>query len=170
MLKLKGTVDKAKAMGPLRHAIVVTYVAGVLSDPQLFLDGMALHLRQLARCSVAVTVLLPALWDSFAVSAATPARRLHPNGPRSRVTRSIPYTGHAREAIEPLSVAVRGNCLNVPTSDPRTVGFLSCPLQPTCSGIVVGGGMASFATANRFTGSRPNPPRAPPLVGRYSLI
>ena len=106
-------------------------------------------------------MLLLALLTSLAVNSATPARRLRPNGPRSRVTRSIPRTDQAREAIEPLWITAREDDLFVSASDPVAAGFLSYPLRPTCSGIVVGGIVATYPL---LIVSSPSPPRGPPLV------
>jgi len=129
---------------------------------------MAFHLELLDRRGVGVAVLLPVLWTSLAVNAATPACRPRPNSPRSRVTRRIPCTGQAHEAIEPLWVTAGDNDLIVPTSDPGAADLPSSPLpQLTCSGIVVGGFVANHS---RFTVASPAQPRGPPLVSRYPLI
>jgi hypothetical protein len=125
------------------------------------LHWMASHFRQLVRYSAVVALLLLALWTSLAVNSAAPARRPRPNGPRYRVTRSIPRANQAREAIEPLWITARKNDLFVSASDPGTAGFPSYPLRPTCSGIVVGG---FVATCPRLIVSPAAPPRGPPLV------
>ena len=108
-------------------------------------------------------MLLLALWISLAVSSATPARRPCPNGPRFRVTRSIPRTDQARDAIEPLWITARENHIFVSASDLAGAGFLSYPLRPTCSHIVVGG---FFTIYRRLTVFLLSPPRGPPLVSR----
>ena len=155
-----------KAVGPLCHAKISVRVASVRGDLIPFLRWMTSHLKLLVGRGAGIEVLLLALWTSLAVNAATLARRLRPNGPRSRVTRSIPCTGQAREAVEPLWITARQNDLVAPASDPGVAGFPSCPLRLTCSGIVVGG---FVATHHRLTVSPPAPARGPPFVSR-SLI
>ena len=60
----------------------------------------ASSLKQLVRCSIAAAILLPALWAAIAVTAATPARRPRPNGPRSRVSRSLHWASQSTEGVE----------------------------------------------------------------------
>lgn len=116
-------------------------------------------------------MLLLGLGTSVAVNTATPARRPRPNGPRYRVTRSIPCTGQAHEMIELLWGTARGNDLIVQATHPDTAGnlrcSLRCSLRPTYSGIVVGGVVATHTLP---TVSPPTAPRGPPLVSHYSLI
>ena len=128
---------------------------------------MASHLRQLVRHSAGVAVVLLALCTSLAVIAATPARLPRPNGPGSRVTRSIPCADQAHEALEPLWITASEKDLLVPVSNPDAAGFPSFPLGPTYSGIVVG---AFVATHNQLAVPSHPRPRGPPLFSRYPLI
>ncbi len=106
-------------------------------------------------------MLLLALWTSLAVNSVTPARRPRPNGPRSRVTRSIPHTDQVREAIKPLWVMAREDDLFGSASDAVGAGFLSYLRRPTCSDIVVGDFVTIYPRLTVFSLS---PPRGPPLV------
>ena len=128
---------------------------------------MASHPRQLVRHSAGVAVLLLALCTPLAVNAGTPARLPRPNGPGSRVTRSIPWTDQAREAVGPLWIAGSEKDLFVPASNPGAAGSPSFPLGPTRSSIVVGG---FVITHNRLTVFPHTRPRGPPLLSRYPLI
>jgi hypothetical protein len=133
-----------------------------VSSDRMALHWMASHSRQLVRYRAGAVMLLLAL----AVIAATPVRRSRPNGPRSRVIRSIPRTEQAHEAIEPRWITARANDHFVSTPDPMAAGFLSYPLRPTGSDTVVD----CFLTVEpRLTVFALSPPRGPPLVV-HSLI
>ena len=135
--------------------------AARVASGRMPLYWMASHFRQLVRYSAGVAMLLLALLTSLVVNSATPARRPRPNGPRSRVTRSIPCTRQAREAIGPIWITARENDFFVSASDPGAAGFPSYPLRPTYSGIVVGGFVTAYP---RLILLPPSPPRGPPLV------
>lgn len=149
-----------KSVESFCHANISVRVAGVSSD-RMPLHWMASHFGQLVRYSAGAAILLLAFWTSLAVSATTPARRPRPNGPRSRVTRSIPSTNQACEAIEPLWITARESDLFVSASDSGEAGFLSYPVRPTCSDIVIGGFVTIYP---RITVFPPSPPRGPPLI------
>ena len=132
---------------------------------------MAPHLKLLVRRGTVVALLLSVLGAPLAVNTGTQVRRVRSSGLRSRVARSAPYTGRAREeGVESLWVTAHKNDLIVPASDPGAVSFPSCPLQPTSPAIVVDGVITFVATPKRRTASPPAPPRGPPLDSRYSLI
>ena len=111
--------------------------------------------------------MLLGLWTSLVVNAATPSRRPRPNGARSRVTRSIPCTGHAHEAIEPLWGTACEDDLLVPVAHAGVADVPPFLTRPTYSGIAVG---SFVATHRRLTVLLSTPPRGPPLASHYPLI
>jgi len=126
-------------------------------------------IRQLARCSVAAVMLLPALWVSLAVNPATPARRPRPNGVRSRVSRNITWVGQAHEAIDLFVSVVDENSLFVPASDTGALGHPPSPprdFSPDAECRVA----ALSSRLDRFSFLLPVSARGPPLVNSQFLL
>jgi len=116
-------------LNPLRHAKIAVHAADVLGG-QTSLHRTASHFRQLARCGVVAALLLPAFWASLAVNAATPARRLRPNGPRCRVNVGLPWVEQVHESTELPAAAFSEAELSVATPEGDATAHTATPDSP----------------------------------------
>jgi hypothetical protein len=113
---------------------------------------------------VAAVVLLPALWSSLAVNAATPARRPRPSSARSRVSSGIPWAVQSHEATELLVGVLDEQRLFIPASDQGASDFPPAALSLDFPAEAEGRVTAFAQYLARFSVLLAVPPRGPPLV------